>query len=401
MRNDLLGKLTPFKNKSVLITQYQQTDDIIDELLKGHEKYKKDYDNISDQFWRGNLKDSCKYVFNYLKNNVRYNIEPDTRQSIKSPAAIFATGHGDCKHYSSVFGGLLDSWSRKKFAGKPINWCYRFANYKLFNSQPHHVFCVVKLGNSEMWCDAVLSSFDNHKPYINKIDKKPKNNMALYHISGIGCKDCGGSCGVNYNDGFGAFGMPEISGRRTKAERKARRVEKRTARRSGENCKGRTGAKIAPPLILARNGFLLLVKVNFRSLATRLDAALKTPNATKIFEKWCGFGGNAKTLKIAISQGKRKKRLGSVGSLTAAITAAWASAQPIILAITPILAAAAKFLPAGSKGKEVLETASEVAEQVTESSEQSGGGETTAGISNNFIYGGLALAGIYLLTRKK
>jgi hypothetical protein len=209
MRNNLLGKLSSYNNKLVKVTDYQQTDDIIKELIKGHEKWSKEYDKISDNFWKGNLSNSLKFVFDYLKKNVKYDIEPDTRQSIKSPAAIFATGRysdgkNDCKHYSSVFGGLIDSWNRKGLT--KANWTYRFSNYKMFNTTPHHVFVVVKLNNGEIWCDAVLSSFNQKKPYINKIDKKPK--MALYQISGIGCNNCR----YNYNESM--YGIPVISGKK-------------------------------------------------------------------------------------------------------------------------------------------------------------------------------------------
>jgi hypothetical protein len=382
MKNELLGKLPPFKNKNVLIKDNQQTNDIIKELLKGHEIYAADYDKISDRFWKGSVIKSCRYVFNFLKNNVRYKIEPDTRQSIKSPSAIIATGNNgfnDCKHYSSFFGGLIDSWSRKNKAGKQINWCYRFSNYKLFQDQPHHVFVVVKLGGTEYWCDAVLSSFNYQKPYVNKIDKKPKT-MALYQISGIGCNDINCNC----NDQFD-YGTPMISGR---AERKAKRQARREKRKSGENCTGRTALKIS--LSPARQAFLALVKLNFRGFATKLNNTLNSPNKLKLLEKWCGAGGSAKTLKIAISQGIRKKRLGMLGFAIASVIAA---AAGIIALLKPFL---------GERGQEIAEgaeTAIESGQQIFEN--ESSGGETTGAINTNYIWGAAALAGIYLLTRKK
>ena len=179
----LLGKLTPFANKKNMLVENQKTTDIIKKIIDTHNKYKSDYDNISNHFWKGNVKNTCKYLFDFLKKNVKYSIEPDTRQSVKSPAAILATGKfsdggNDCKHYSLFQAGILDSLKR---SGKQIDWCYRFANYKLFSSVPHHVFIVVKINGIEYWCDPVLDTWNEHKPYINKIDK----NMSLYSISGI------------------------------------------------------------------------------------------------------------------------------------------------------------------------------------------------------------------------
>ena len=170
----LLGKLSPYKGIKRHIVSEQNTNDIIDEIMRAHRQHKSEYDKISDYFWRGNVKASCKYIFDFLKKNIRYNIEPDTMQTVKSPAAILASGliggHNDCKHYSIFFGGIADSWKRK---GKPINWCYRFANYKEGRRIPHHIFVVINpQTSSEIWCDAVLPYFDYKKPYVNKIDKK-------------------------------------------------------------------------------------------------------------------------------------------------------------------------------------------------------------------------------------
>lgn len=383
MRNELLQRLSPFKNNLVKITDYQQTNDIIKELIKGHEKWCKEYDKISDSFWKGSLERSCQYVFNYLKANVRYKIEPDTRQSIKSPAAIIATGNNgfnDCKHYSSFFGGLVDSWRRKKY--HKADWCYRFANYKLLSSSPHHVFCVVKKDGNEIWCDAVLDSFNYHKPYFNKIDKKP--NMALYQISGIGCKDCGGSCSESM------YGIPVISGRK----------ERRSSRRSGENCTGRTLPKYAPPLIAGRKAFLFLIRLNVRKFGLKLYHAMQHPaSREKLLKKWCGMGGNAQVLISTVNKFAdkyKRKHGGMIGFDPATITTAIAAASPYIAAFTPILAAAAKFLPEGSKGRDILEQTTEAATDLSES-----GGDTTSGINNNLIYGAIALGGIYLLTKRK
>jgi len=181
--NKLLGKLKPFANKTVLVSDYQNSADIIKEIIKAHAKYASEYDKISPYFWKGNLNDTCKHIFNYLKKNVEYDIEPDTKQTVKSPSAIIAQGYGDCKHYSLFIAGILDSLRR---SGKPINWSYRFANYKLFSRTPHHVFVVANPKTQrEIWIDPVLEFFDNQKPYVNAVDKNYKQ-MALYSISGIG-----------------------------------------------------------------------------------------------------------------------------------------------------------------------------------------------------------------------
>lgn len=164
----LLSKLAPYRQKQILLYNNQSTADIIQTMLQAHKIYADQYDNVSGFFWSGTRLMTAKKLFNFLKNNVPYVIEPDTKQTIKSPAAIISTS-GDCKHYSQFIGGVLSALCRK---GVKINWCYRFANYKLFGSTPHHVFVVIKQPNGEIWIDPVLSSFNYKKPYVNKIDKK-------------------------------------------------------------------------------------------------------------------------------------------------------------------------------------------------------------------------------------
>jgi hypothetical protein len=446
MRTELLGKLSPFRNNLVKVTEYQQTNDIIRELLKGHEKWAKEYDKISGQFWMGSTKRSLKHVFDYLKNNIKYKIEPDTRQSIKSPAAIIATGnngYNDCKHYSSFFGGLIDSWNRKKLPKKPIEWNYRFANYKLMSTNPHHVFVVAKDKGQEVWCDAVLPNFDQKKPYLNKIDKKPK--MALYQISGIGC-DCGGSCG----SGDDMYGIPQISGK------KDIRRQRRAARRYGENCTGRRIPKLMPVAIVGRKAFLTLIRLNILHFGFKMYQVLNhTSTRKKAFEKWCLMGGDANMLKRTVnkwaagySRRHPKKALPQInfdGQNQKPILVAEeykrpmlfrehkigvveetgfiATAAPYIAAFTPIIALAAKFMPEGSKAKDIMEKTVEVAETAQSAAEQisqgSGGGEsagavdltelgtgagqsaTSAMIKKYLPFAVIGAGAIYLLTRKK
>lgn len=175
----LLQKL-PVYNGSIGILKYDQTtDDIISNLLTVHNEYKKDYDKIYPYFLGSNLDETCYNIYNFLKNNVLYKIEPSEKQTLKSPSAIIAQGYGDCKQYAQFIGGILDAISRNK---QNINWCYRFTSYNE-DKQLQHVFVVAKdKSGKEIWIDPVLDTFDKKKKYTYKEDKKP---MALYKISGF------------------------------------------------------------------------------------------------------------------------------------------------------------------------------------------------------------------------
>ena len=363
-RDVILGKLEAYKGINSKLSDYQTSGDIIREMIKAHKDYSKEYDKISGYFWKGSIEASCKNIFEYLKKNITYRIEKGSRQTIKSPSAFMAQKHGDCKHYSLFIAGILDSWKR---SGKKINWCYRFANYKLLGSEPHHVFVVVDPGtNKEIWVDPVLDYFNEKKLYYNKIDKSV--DMALYRISGIGC---------NCN----SIGQ--------------------------QSCQPKKLAKFAPPLVAARKAYLALIRLNFRNTAVKLYIATKQPTTKqKILNKWCKLGGNGqillKTIEKAWNRYKRRhpNKAAQIGVAPLAGAAAlWATAAPIIAAMAPILAIAAKLAPSGSKSQEILETASEAAEQVQDNTGQ----EAATGAMNtkNWILAAAGIGAVYFLTKKR
>lgn len=384
----ILGKLTPFANNKYLLSNDQTTDDIIKQIIDTHKKYKSDYDKISNYFWKGSVKKTCKYLFNFLKDNVQYSIEPDTRQSVKSPAAILSTGkykHGgnDCKHYSLFQAGILDSLNRK---GKKIEWCYRFANYKLFQTTPHHVFIVVTINGKEFWCDPVLNYWDQKKMYLNKIDKK----MSLYSISGTNCNP---KRMMMVRDSFGQLDV--IGKHKTRAERKAKRSTRRAGRREGENCKGRTVAKYAPPLIAGRKAFLLLVRLNFKKFALKLYKSLQDPaKRDKLFITWCKLGGNARMLEGTVNKAVNKYKRKHPGTMIGAV-----ALTAVITAATPIIVALLKFM--GGNSADIENAPMDQAEDQSTMPAEESTQDAVGSIDPYMLYGAIGLGALYLLTRKK
>lgn len=307
-RVNLLQSLPVYTNKKILVVENQDTKDIINDILSTHKKYIADYDRISGNFWRGSTIATAKAIFDFLKRNVKYSIEPDSHQSTKSPAAIIATGiykdgYNDCKHYSLFIAGILDSLKR---AGKNIDWVYRFANYKFTSSVPGHVFVVIKDNGNEIWVDPVLESFNDKKPYINKIDKSINTkNMALYHISGLDALE-----GI---------------GKRKKGPKKKKKIFLKIG--------------LAP----SRAATLLLVRANMFKLATRLLHAMKTDEA-KLKRTWENKGGKYSVLKKTILKAAKKKGLSGVqetaalnGIGAAPLAAALAAALPVLAALKELI----------------------------------------------------------------
>ena len=321
-RETILGRLTPYGRKRILIKQDQGVPDIISAMLSAHKIYAKEYDKISQDFYGGDGIQTAKNLFNFLKKNVRYKVESENNQQIMSPSAIISLGKNDCKNYALFIMGVLDSLKRKGLIKNDIY--YRFASYKLLDEIPHHVFAVIKdKDGTEYFIDPVLSTFNERKTYFHKIDKRP-NNMPLYSVSGIG---------------------NSVGAAKTAQPKEKKKIVVKIA--------------LAP----ARGSFLLLVGLNFMGLATKLKNSFdRQADATSTW--WKNLGGNPNELLRKVEQGAKKRKLlgtevefaseGQVGVVAAGTAAATATAAPILIKVAEFLS------KAGIDVKEVSEVGKRV-----------------------------------------
>lgn len=373
----------PFQNRKQVVIHDQSVGDIIQGILSTHDRYKGEYDKICTQFNGGSAENIGFKIWKFLKDNVRYRVEPDSRQMLKSPAAIIQPGTtSDCKNYSLFTGGILDALERKRIK---IPWCYRFSSYRILERTPQHVFVVMFPGTSrEIWIDAVLSAYNQHKQYYYKIDKKTKN-MSLISLHGI-------------DDTFGI----------------GKKGDKRRAffKKLKENIKkvGKFVVKIeaAGP----RNAALALIKLNFRSAGTNLNEKIKKdPNSVKKF--WESLGGNFQKLQTAASQGATHKRLGGIEDVTALGIIDPVSQAALISAGGAVLLAMVSKLNLGKKeDKDKLQGDKDKAdaEVISDIDREAAGQETATGNEiikgqgGNFkmiaIVGGAALAAYFLMKKK-
>ena len=303
-RDYILGRLTPYGRKRILIKNDQGVPDIMSAMLSAHKIYSNEYDRISQDFYVGDGIKTAENIFKFLKANVKYKIESENNQRIMSPGAIISLGKNDCKNYALFIMGVLDSLKRKGLIKNDIY--YRFASYKLLDEIPHHVFAVIKDDDgTEYYIDPVLSSFNERKTFFHKIDKRP-NNMPLYSVSGVGS---------------------------TIGQAAAKKQPKKIVLK----------ITLAP----ARGSFLLLVGLNFMGLATKLKKAF-TERADATQNWWASLGGNPNELLRKVEQGAKKKRLlgdeidfpceGQIGVVAAAPAAATVTAAPILIKIAEFLA---------------------------------------------------------------
>ena len=278
---DVLMKLSPFRNNRRVLRYSQSVGDIMSGILETHKKYAKEYDLICTKFDGATAEIIAHKVYNFLKRHTFYVVEADSKQTLRSPAAILALGANpkvglDCKSYSLFIGGILDAFKRR---GKKIDWCYRFASYRLIDKVPHHVFVVLNPGtNNEIWVDPVLPSFNNKKQYNYKIDKKI--HMALIAVAGIG------------------------KTKRTKAEKAKRRADIKAKVKDRIKKSGKLLLKFNPATTVARNSILLIIKINLFGIAHKLFQLIRKPNGeAKLKKFWEGIGGRYASLTKNIQQG--------------------------------------------------------------------------------------------------
>lgn len=148
---------------AVIMSMDAQSDSTIDpksvECLRGSDGY-----------------DTLRNIWKFVKNNVRYKPDARGKERVKSPAALFAAGSGDCKSFSIAEAALLRALGFK-------NIRYRFASYSA-NGDVTHVYVVCKYDGKDVIMDAVHSRFDDEVPYSWKMDKRA-NTTAINGVSDI------------------------------------------------------------------------------------------------------------------------------------------------------------------------------------------------------------------------
>lgn len=194
-KQTLVNNLPPFRAQKQLINPTQDTKDIEAQLLAVHKRYEADYDRIYKYFDTGDVYETSRLIWSFLKHNLIYHAESIDEQSSKSPSAILQPGENiDCKHYSLFAAGILDAIKRN--TGDAWEWAFRFASDKS-KKYATHVFVVVFDGNNEIWIDPVLTNFDQRKNWIYEKDVSP---MALFHISGVDDEETLSSLPITVND---------------------------------------------------------------------------------------------------------------------------------------------------------------------------------------------------------
>ena len=333
-----------------LLTGDQTVYDIVREVMTQHKMNQPDADKIARFFWAGNDIETANRIFDFCKKYLPYDFEPAKTQTVKTLGQILndaGTAPQDCKHYALFCGSILHSLQRQ---GYPVNVVYRFASDVKNHHYPKHVFVVLKTASGEYWVDPVLKSINQDYKYYYTLDKKPKT-MALYRVSGLSDREQI-HAGNAFVSGFdGAY-----VGKHGRGREKLKKFGKKLSKIQP----GRVLLKVGGAV--PRNSFLLILKMNTFDLAKHLFEGGQNPtNKEKIKRKWESLGGKWGALAKAINDGyhhylfRHKQKMnpayhningvmeqeitGLDGQYVGvALSAAIASATPIILAFKGLLA---------------------------------------------------------------
>ena len=324
--------LSPANNNVVKTVENQSTNDIIQQVLKQHKSNTIEAKKIAHLFDGGNLYSTCKIIWDFLKYQVPYEVEPSEKQSTKTLSRILYDAinkkGNDCKHYSSFTGAILAA------LGYDNDFVYRFAGYSSYHNTPTHVYCVAHDGDGKIYVDAVINGFDLEKPYKIKIDKKA--NMSLYKLSGV-------------NDTL--ILDPQVSGIFSKVKKAVTKTAGKVATPIKAAAKAIKQTAVTTTLAIPRNAFLLLIRFNVHGWATGMQKL-----SFDQLKWWANLGGDRTALQKVIKEGAKNKRIlglqdddvlmpsmvNTIGEIVT-VTAALATATPIIVKLTDVLSKAEKI----------------------------------------------------------
>ncbi len=120
---------------------------------------------VAGQFRGQNRTETCKNIYDFLRKNIRYQLDPIGVQFSKTPDRVIYDGFSDCKGYSILTASILRN--------SGIPFAFRFVSFKA-NQTPTHVYVVAKNEQGrEILIDACLPFFNSEKPHTYKVDVVP------------------------------------------------------------------------------------------------------------------------------------------------------------------------------------------------------------------------------------
>jgi hypothetical protein len=328
IRQTILKTLPQPNYRAKLISGWQNTNDIVKAIQIQHQENLAAADKIKHLFCDKDERTTARNIFDFLKHEIKYKIEPAEKQTTKTIQRFVSDGYGDCKHFALFANTILQQCGFKGV--------YRFAGYSN-RKDVQHVYSY--LPNTNTILDAVLPSFDTEKPYTLKKDY----NMSLYKLSGV--------------DEIGAISFDKIKSNLQKAAAKSSNVVKKaTSQIPNAAAKLADGSKTVS-LAVPRSAFLGLVALNVHGLAASLKKLTDKKGTLDGLSWWDSLGGDRDKLQKTINESFAKKKIFGIEEESAAareiyegysgdgvrigepvtIAASLASAAPILIKVLDVL----------------------------------------------------------------
>jgi hypothetical protein len=265
----------PFEGIDKVYKAQADNKDIRDLLMSLVPKARKQMKDQAAKFRGRNERETCKKIFDYLKNNFTY-VADGGEQIIKLPSALLRYKTGDCKSYSLFTSAILENLK--------IPYKFVYTSYNT-NPVPGHVYVVTESG---CIIDAVYGKFNEEKTPTYKYSQ----NMNVRYMGAIDSYQTSQDSGQAQN-ALGACGN-------------------RYRFQQGKAVRGISGPgfrRIA--LAPGRGLFLGIVKGNLDGIASKLTKV----DQNKLKKTWENAGGDFSKLQKAIKTGASKpaRKLGLLG----------------------------------------------------------------------------------------
>jgi hypothetical protein len=252
--------------------------------------------SIASRYKGSNEAETCKKIFDYLKNNINYRADgPD--QAVRLPSGLMRTTQGDCKSYSVFTSAILSNLQ--------IPHSLVYASYDPKDPTPSHIYVVTDKG---CIIDAVYGRFNaEKKPSFKKLKKMNISYIAgvkSRRIGNMGKYGTGGACGIGAVEG--AF---EWASRNGIALSNSQKIA--------------IGAQKVLPLAIAGRAIVRnLIQKNAGGFATSLNKLMQESRSQSkgqpswdkmrsIELQWLNKGGNPNELYESISEGASKTPTGA------------------------------------------------------------------------------------------
>lgn len=161
-------KLPAPNMKRTFIINRQSVNDISALIVKGIRESLPTARKTKEYFQGSTDLETCRNLWLYLKDNVKYKAEPIEDQSVKTISRIFHDKNkgNDCKHYTTFICTYLLA------LGIPVKM--RLVSFNIFDKSPTHIYPVAVISGKETPIDAVIDSFG-----INPMGIRYKKDIKL------------------------------------------------------------------------------------------------------------------------------------------------------------------------------------------------------------------------------